>query len=73
MAKEKAETGGAVSAATREADERDSAKQGKADRMPTPEEEREAEKLGKPDADVAANYKEAMEIGADVKGEGQID
>ena len=41
--------------------------------MPTPEEEREAEKLGKPDADVAANYKEAMEIGADVKGEGQID
>ena len=73
MATPKQEASGAVSDATRDADRRDSAKQGKADRMPTPEEEREAEKLGKPDAEVAANYKEAMEIGAEVKGEGQID
>jgi hypothetical protein len=69
----KSEAGGAISEETREADRRDSAKQGKADRMPTPEEEREADKLGKPDDDVAANYKEAIELGADVKGEGQID
>jgi len=41
--------------------------------MPTPEEERLADKLGKPDDQVAANYKEAIELGADVKGEGQID
>ncbi|MEO8694998.1 MAG: hypothetical protein ABI658_15835 [Acidimicrobiales bacterium] len=67
------EAGGAISEETREADRRDSAKQGKADRMPTPEEERLADKLGKPDDDVAANYKEAIELGADVKGEGQID
>ena len=70
---EKSEAGGAVSEETREADRRDSAKQGKADRMPTPEEERVADELGKPDADVSANYKEAIELGADVKGEGQID
>lgn len=67
------EAGGAISEETREADRRDSAKQGKADRMPTPEEERLADKLGKPDDQVAANYKEAIELGADVKGEGQID
>ena len=69
----KSEAGGAISEETREADRRDSAKQGKADRMPTPEEERLADKLGKPDEEVAANYKEAIELGADVKGEGQID
>ena len=40
--------------------------------MPTRAEEEAAEKLGKPDEEVAANYKEAIEIGADVKGEGQI-
>ncbi|MEO5841176.1 MAG: hypothetical protein ABIQ73_13290 [Acidimicrobiales bacterium] len=69
---DKADAGGAVSEETREADRRDSAKQGKADRMPTPEEERLADELGAPDADVAANYKEAIELGADVKGEGEI-
>ena len=62
-----------MSEATKEADRRDSAKQGAADRMPTPDEERAADKLGKPDKSVAANYEEAMELGADVKGEGQID
>jgi hypothetical protein len=71
MATPEQEASGAVSEATRDADRRDSAKQGRADRMPTPEEEREADKL-EVDDEVAANYKEAMEIGADVKGEGQI-
>jgi hypothetical protein len=71
MATPEQEASGAVSEATRDADRRDSAKQGRADRMPTPEEEREADKL-EVDDEVAATYKEAMEIGADVKGEGQI-
>ena len=73
MAESETKAGGAVSDATHEADRRDSQKQGKPDRMPTPDEEREAEKLGKADDEVAANYKEAIELGADVKGEGQID
>ncbi len=73
MAKPKAEAGGAVSEATHDADRRDGTKQGKPDRMPTPEEERAADDLGATDDKVAANYKESIEIGADVKGEGQID
>jgi hypothetical protein len=73
MAGPETQTGGAVSDETREADRRDGKKQGKPDRMPTPAEERAADSLGEPDDDVAANYKEAIEIGADVKGEGQID
>ena len=72
MATPEQEASGAVSEATRDADRRDSAKQGRADRMPTPEEEREADKL-ELDDEVAANYKEAIEIGADVKGEGRVD
>jgi hypothetical protein len=72
MATPEQEASGAVSEATRDADRRDSAKQGRADRMPTPDEEREADKL-EVDDKVAANNKEAIEIGADVKGEGQID
>ena len=72
MSTREPEIGAAVSEATHQADRRDSAKQGKADRMPTRAEEEAAEKLGKPDEEVAANYKEAIEIGADVKGEGQI-
>jgi hypothetical protein len=73
MAKREQQAGGAVSQATQEADRRDGAKQGKSDRMPTPEEERIADQLGKPDKKVAENYEEAIELGADVKGEGQID
>ena len=73
MARREPQVGGAVSEATQEADRRDGEKQGKADRMPTPEEERVADKLGKPDKKVAENYEEAIELGADVKGEGQID
>ena len=72
MAAREPETGGAVSEETREVDRRDGAKQGKADRMPTPDEERVADKL-ELDDDVAKNYKEAIETGANVKGEGQID
>jgi hypothetical protein len=67
-----AEVGGAVSDATKEADRRDSNKHGKADRMPTPDEERTADELDL-DEDVAKNYKEAIETGANVKGEGRID
>jgi hypothetical protein len=73
MATPETAAGGAVSDATSEADRRDGAKQGTADRMPTPAEERSAEELGAPDDGVAANYKESIEIGANVKGEGQID
>ena len=73
MAKPEPEVGGAVSEATHDADRRDGAKQGKADRMPTAAEEKIADELGELDDDVAANYKEAIETGANVKGEGQID
>ena len=73
MAKDEVQVGGAVSEATQEADRRDATKKGQADRVPTPAEEREAAKLGKPDDDIAENYKEAIELGADVKGEGEID
>ena len=72
MAEREPKAGGAVSEETREVDRRDGAKQGKADRMPTPDEERAADKL-ELDDDVAKNYKEAIETGANVKGEGQID
>ena len=57
MAKPESQAGGAVSEETREADRRDGKKQGKPDRMPTPAEERAAEKFARPDGDVAANYK----------------
>lgn len=42
-----------------------------ADRPPTPEEEAAAEEEGL-DPEVAASYKEAIERGAEVKGEGEI-
>lgn len=44
---------------------------GKADRQPTPEEVEAAEKL-QVDPKVAEEYKEAIERGADQKGEGRI-
>jgi hypothetical protein len=72
MSARESEAGGAVSEETHEVDRRDGTKQGKADRMPTPDEERAADKL-ELDDDVAKNYKEAIETGANVKGEGQID
>jgi hypothetical protein len=58
---------------TRQEDERDARASHEADRMPTPEEERAAERAGKPSGDAARNYEEAAKRGANVKGEGQID
>ena len=42
------------------------------DRMPTPEEEAAAERAGSADREVAEQYEEAMERGADQKGEGRV-
>ena len=43
-----------------------------ADREPTPEEEEAAETFGSGDPAAAAAYKEAIERGADLEGEGKI-
>ncbi|MCD9622711.1 hypothetical protein [Rhabdothermincola salaria] len=56
---------------TQSADEADAEATHKADRMPTPEEERLAESQ-ELDPEVAESYKEAAERGANVKGEGEI-
>lgn len=61
----------AVDGATREVDEDDARAAHGADRMPTPEEERIADGL-QLDPDVAEAYEEAIERGANVKGEGKI-
>lgn len=61
----------AVDAATHEFDQEDAQASHGADRMPTPEEERIADGL-ELDPDVAESYKEAVERGANVKGEGKI-
>jgi hypothetical protein len=58
--------------ATRQVDEEDARAGHRADRMPTPEEERIADEL-ELDPDVAGAYEDAIERGANVKGEGQID
>jgi hypothetical protein len=57
--------------ATRQVDEEDAQAAHGADRMPTPEEERIADEL-ELDPDVAEAYEDAIERGANVKGEGQI-
>lgn len=55
---------------TVEADRADGASDHQVDRMPTPEEEADApEEI---DRETARAYKEAMERGADVRGEGEI-
>ncbi len=61
-----------LSDATKEADRRDAQTAAHADRMPTPEEEREAEK-NRLDADEAATIEEQYKRGANAKGEGRID
>jgi hypothetical protein len=61
----------AVDTATQEFDEEDAQASHRADRMPTAEEERVADGL-ELDPDVAESYKEAIERGANVKGEGEI-
>ena len=60
-----------VDDATRQVDEEDARASHGADRMPTPDEERRADEL-ELDPDVAESYDEAIERGANVKGEGQI-
>jgi hypothetical protein len=59
-----------VSDETRAADRSDAQAKGHADRMPTADEEAAAPESV--DRDVAENYEEAMERGANTKGEGRI-
>jgi hypothetical protein len=61
----------AVDEASRQVDEDDAKSKHSADRMPTPEEEKIADDL-QLDPDVADAYEDAIERGANVKGEGQI-
>ena len=61
-----------LSDATHEADRRDAEVKAHADREPTPEEEREAEK-NKLDPEEARKIEEQYKRGADAKGEGRID
>lgn len=58
---------------TRQEDQRDAQAKHQADRMPTPDEEKAAERAGGPSADASRNIEEAAKRGANVKGEGQID
>ena len=58
--------------ATRDAEEEESRAAHEADRGPTKEEEEAAEGL-RPDPDVAEHEREMGRIGAEVRGEGQID
>lgn len=57
--------------ATEEAEDADAHLEHAADREPTEEEERAAEK-GDLDPEVAQHYREATRTGAEVKGEGEI-
>jgi hypothetical protein len=57
---------------TRAAEREDAQQTADPDREPTPEEERAAEGL-EVDPDVAKNYEEAAERGANQQGEGRID
>jgi hypothetical protein len=61
------------SKATSAEEEREATKAHEPDRPPTPEEEAAAERAGAVDPKVAAAYDKANKIGANVKGEGQID
>jgi hypothetical protein len=61
----------ATDEATRQVDEDDARAEHRADRMPTPDEARRADEL-ELDPEVAEAYEEAIERGANVKGEGQI-
>jgi hypothetical protein len=54
-------------------DERDAKAAHRADRAPTPEEEREAERNPEVSPESRKAYEEAIERGADVEGEGKID
>jgi ribosomal protein S10 len=67
------DTTGRVTDETVEADERDARATHGADRAPTPEEEAAAERNPEVSPESAEAYEEAIERGADVAGEGQID
>jgi hypothetical protein len=57
---------------TRQTEREDAKVRAGSDRPPTPEEEAVADELPGIDDDVAANYKEMAERGANQKGEGRI-
>lgn len=58
--------------ATEEAEEDEARAEHAADRPPTTDEELAAEEAGELDPEVADHYKEAIERGAAIKGEGEI-
>jgi len=60
------------SAETRRTEDEDARVAPHADQLPTEEEEEAAERAGAVDDDAARAYKEALERGADQKGEGRI-
>lgn len=61
-----------VTDATRSEEEQEATEHTHADRAPTPEEEAAAERHGELDPEVAKTHEEALERGANVKGEGQV-
>jgi hypothetical protein len=67
------DTDGQVSDETVEADERDARAEHRADRPPTADEEAAAERAPELTPDAAEAYEEAIERGANVRGEGQIE
>ncbi len=54
-------------------DERDAQAEHRADRAPTPEEEQAADANPAVPPETSQAYTEAIERGADIKGEGQVD
>jgi len=58
---------------TRGAERRDAEVPHRADRPPTADEERIADDLPPADPEVAAHYEEMSEIGASLRGEGEIE
>jgi hypothetical protein len=72
-AADRADEPGEVTEQTIDADERDARARHDADRPPTPEEEAMAERAGEVPPESAEAYREAMERGARVEGEGRID
>lgn len=65
-------TNGNVNDETRAAEEEDEHVTGGADRAPTESEKDAAERSPEPSGDVAAAYEKQNEVGANVKGEGEI-
>ncbi len=70
--KKDAGSGASVNDATKEEEDREATATHTADRPPTSEEEAAAER-NRLDPDVAAHEREMGKIGAEVKGEGEID